>query len=324
MYRYYQRLTIAIVFLSTLRCAGNQYNTPSFSRAVDLVSSGDRSNAKQMLDAMPDQQVVREGVAVLLEDATLSGEIRQFCFEVLAKRGAASTEEGYRLLVDGLRDPTLRRWSVAGLALVSEQRRGETVEHFVNAASRSDEGDPKQVIVLALGVLQRWGRTSAAALPLIEDVFHDPRYSDQERSLAAQAMLTVGPVAEAMKQIGPEDRTLVLGPIGFVGATTNGKFDGEPSAKKQVRAYVRDAIHDERKEVRELAFEALHAVYGEDAIVGTTEDGYQANPEMVTAVQFLANSEPDPALRERAIHWLDTLDQRVRNAVRKRERRETP
>lgn len=316
----FKTMIFAVITLMGARCVAQGANNDEarFSRAIALVESNDRLAAKQMFDQIADAELIQDGLAFLRKNSVLSDTVREHCFELLATRGAAKTEEGFRLFIDGLLDPSVQRWSVAGLAYVPAERRRETVRHFVRVSTLADVCAPDDVIRKALGILQRWGEAAEAALPYVEQAFHSSQCSNQARSLAAKAMLSTSPM-DAIKHFKPEDRALVLGPLGFMASTTRGQFDGQTSTKEQIRAYVRDAMRSEETDTRKQAVVALGPVYGKDLLVGSREEGYSVNQEYLDALKEMASSDPDEELRTQAQSVLDTMDQRLKRLIRHHE-----
>jgi pyruvate-formate lyase len=119
-----------------------------------------------------------------------------------------------------------------------------------------------------------------------------------------------------------EELRLTMGPIGAAGWSTNGTFGtDDQSVRQRFRQLVLRGLRSSDPEVRTHAFEALLPAYGVDFLVADGQGGFRANPESVEALDALAANETDASLRARAQSGLLTLDERVRKAIRKRNKR---
>lgn len=320
---HYRNLSVGSIALVGLQCVAyaQDKSQGSFSRAIELVESGDRLGAKQELDQIPEAELIEACLAFVQNNPTLNENLRQYCFEVLATRRAAETEEGYRLFIDGLLDPSVRRWSVAGLAYVPTERRRETVGHFVRVSTLMNPADSKNVILQALGILKRWGEAGEAALPQVEQIFHNPQHLDRDRSLAAHAMLAIGSAERAVDHFERENVRLCLGAIGEFGAQTNGAFNTGEETRSRIRRLVCNSLQSADGDVHALAFEALLPAYSHDFVVEDGQGEWLANPELVRVLNEFVANESDVHTRRRAQAVLDSMDQRVKHAIRMRKER---
>lgn len=291
-------------------------NPHVFEDAVSQFREGNVSAAKAEINRLPDEQIIRQGIEYYEKENPADPGVQRFVIQTLVEHYAAKMPEGFDFLQNHVNDNSAQDLVWAGLLAVDEERRGDAAsvigQALVQAPRPKNTGE-------VLSALASWKGGAKGALAGIATVFEDRNESPRIRSLAAQAMLQIGPVSRAMQHFRPEDRGIVLGPLGYVGGTTAGRFDADQDERAKAREYVREALDDPDRETRELAFQVLPYVFGEDFVVGDPSGGFRINPEFEAIVRQVANHDPEESLREHAQGVLNTLDRRLEKAIRMRE-----
>jgi hypothetical protein len=305
----------------------------SVENAMNLFAENDGRNgiaAQSMLERLSHAQIIDQSLGILERNAELDVASRRFVYRALSSYALLASANGEDLdkligfLSKGLEDAELRATSITGLARMPESRRARVAELLVT--DFENQGFPPDASLRGfLHNIVRWGEDAQRMqpiMPYLERIFHDTALEDTLRGMVAGAMIAIGPAERAISQFGPSDTKLVLGPIGAAGAMTNGTFGtDDQNIRARFRQLVLNGLGHTNPEVRTHAFEALAPAYGVDFLVADGQGGFHANPEFVEALETLAAKETDTELQSRAQSVLDSLDERVRNAIRRRIKR---
>jgi len=287
----------------------------TFADAVAQVRENQSAKAKLTLEQLSEEAIVAQGLAYLNSRSGLDDRELEFCFRALVEHGAGKTESGSDLFAGYIDTPSVRNLVTLGLADAPPSRRDKAIAILTQTLSGEIDG------IDFVGVVRRigdWGEDEKKAFDFITRVFEDSRVESRARAVAAEEMLSTGSIARAIEHFEGQNRILALGALASAGGNTRGQFDGMDSTKERVRAYVREGMRVDDKDTRELAFYSLPMVYGLDALLGTATEGYRFEPAFLEALESMARVDPDDELRSKAQKWIDTKDQRMQAAIRRR------
>lgn len=290
---------------------------------------GGAQAAQSMLRRLSHEEIINQSLAILRRTPSLDDRSRRFIYDSLTSHSLLfavdekMVDELIALFSEGLKDSGLRATCLMGLTRVPPGKRGDAAGLLLTDIE--NRGFPHAVTPGFLNGLARWGsdaRLMQPILPEIEHIFQDPQADDAVRGVAGAAMLCIGPVERALAHLEQQDVALSLGPIGAAGYESDGTFrTDEQSIRARLRQLVLKGLQSADLEVRTHAFEALAPAYGVDFLVSDGQGGFRADPAFVEALEVLVANEMDASLRERAQFVLATMDERVRKAIRKRNKR---
>jgi hypothetical protein len=289
------------------------------AEAINLAATGNAKEAAGILREAPTEHLIPFIVAALDHNPRASeSPVNSILYRALAEHHAANTELGYQALFSGVSHPEVDAVCIAALVEAPPEKRPEVADRLASLllADAPTERRTRSV----LWNLPRLGRDARGAMNSIEAFFSNTHNDSDFRAMAAEAMLSIGPADRALGHFRDEDIEVLLGPIGKVGGETGGTYNTDAGTRRQIRAIVHKALGHPKKDVRLLAFQVLGVAYGIDLVVGNTSEGYHCHPDFREAVEFLSRSDPDEGLREGALQVLATFDERLKAAIRRRER----
>lgn len=307
-----------IVFALSFSADDPQLDLRLSDAASIVLQTNGYQEASQRLADVPDETLVNAILDALAEDSFFAkGSPRYFAYHLLVIRKAARWERGRRLLMNSAEDAAVSSLCIEALAETPISERQSVIPLFDKILKSNTSPDvQKEMIVRVLG---GWGNLPDDAEKTLHDLLLDSNASEHLRTVTAASMIKLFG-SDAISVFRDSDALVVLGPLAVFGVETKGTFNAiNDEPRKVARGYVRRALKAHEKEIRERAFEALLPVYGDDFLVVNSENIPGVNPEISQALEEMARTEPDKALRQRAQGVLDTLDQRVRNAIRRRE-----
>lgn len=211
-----------------------------------------------------------------------------------------------------------------------------------------------RLMIEVINGLSYFGKDANLALDDIKQVYHDEVFSGQDiksiykprnpteseldrqrgrtlkarlhlKAAALAAILTIDglePILASLKDMDPGGRMILLHACRLRGDGAEPKrlFDGNPENELAIREFVLDNLNSQYVEIRTAAHDALLPVYGDNFLIADEAGQLQANPELVAALQTRAAKETDTTLRIRVEQSLDDLNEKVRNAMRRRKK----
>jgi len=313
---------IALVLAESV-CCGSQQRTGTPNQRADIITAlRTTSNISELDDRLsdfPTDLVIEEIADRLATDPTFEEpKLRTSAYHILVKRSAQMNPVGRRQLRACLAEERNRALCANALEDVPPEARQEVIESLAQVVGNADD-QTSSTLIPVIRTLGKLAPVGSPQMAVLENVFNNRALSREMRSEALKAMVTKGPITRILEISRDEDRPLLVGVFAFVGGETGGQFDGVKSTMDRIRVYVREAARSEDKGTRELAFYGLPMVYGQDALLGDPNEGYQFDPAFLQTIENMARSDPDEELRSKAQHWIETADQRMKTAIRRRE-----
>lgn len=291
------------------------------------------NDAAQKLKALPRDQVIKALVKHLREDDDWKFEpTRSRAYSQLASLGGQNDETGLEQFVLCLKEARHRGSCARALGKVNDDAHIDGAIAGLGAglvgAIESEDWTGCSQVVRALG---RHGNRSKQYLPAIESMFLNDQLESRLRSQAFYAALRIEGLEYGFESYQRQDsiskEILLLSLAGYVAERIRSGEQLEPAEERYVSdvrvLVVKALLGNPLKDVRESAFEFLLPLYGKDFLVAKEDGTFQANPEFVAAIESMATNDPEERLRARAQSALDTMEQRVRKAIHRRERRQS-
>lgn len=297
-------------------------------KAIGKMAAGDKWLQRGQADLLrlPAEAVVKAVVEAINSNPGFKAETtRTAAYGVLAVRRGAQFERGYDQLLAGLADPAGRLPSVKGLAFAPSEKYEAVALRMVDIVmNASADTELRAAAALTLGDL---GDMAKPHLDRLERLFLDTATARPLRSATADVLFAIGGperVLDLMPRLDPDGRAVVIDTAARRGYRTEGRYDTDEATRNRIRTLVVDSLHDEEREVRKAALDALLVVFGHDMVVGTKLENYQVNPMIKSAIDRFVAEEPDAVLKNQAKNTLADLDGLGQKLIERRPKPEAP
>ena len=311
--------TLLVGYIHIVSVACSAYEEPvrvTIEDALSHVRSDRIYQAHATLDQLSDDEAIGQVLSYLNNHPNMEEQLHRFCFRELVRRGFGKTDSGYDFFVESLADPTVQEIAVLGIADAPSTRRSDAIALILGVLDNESEWTSLDALV---NKLSDWGDGAKQALPIIERVFHNTKQETRTRSIAAKAMSRIGGPDYAIPLLMADPEAEIhLWPLAAFPLRPNDEYQLDEANRKLLQQFVIRLMKSPEKRVREDAFELLALVYQGDFLIGNETNGFQVNPEFRKALEYMAANETDPNLQRYAQDVVDTLDQRLEKAIRRR------
>lgn len=265
-----------------------------------------RDEVRLMLEEMPAESAI-PAVIYALTDKEISqrGDSREIAYRILSHHNAASADEGLAQLSRGLSDPSARIRRICCAALPAARLEVESDRiRAVLQGKEASETEKRAVLVRIAG----WGPFAESMIGTAEAMLADQGLSENTRSAAARAILNIGDFGPVLKTFADLDdgglEVSILELTRFLmGKARDSRTAPIPAYEEQRtlgRVFIIEEMGNPAHEVRSEALTALVRLYPMDWVIFQSPQAYDWNHKMLTAVEAMAKSDPNPDLRSRA------------------------
>ena len=286
--------------------------------------------AQRSLMALPSVEAIPAILSALeVSDVSSRVDLRKLAYKLLIHHPAVESQAGFERLKRGLGDPSPEIQRLCCEALGANAVNEEMNLLLTKLDRTTMSNNERWKTIRKIG---GWGVYAVTAYDAILAIFRDESEEVKLRATAASAMVEIGGLERSLKDFRDTTGPVVkyqLGAFGqFIGerddACRAGRRECDDQyrqARSKVREYVLEKLFNDDREVRLVAFQVLCTSYGPDWVIFHTDEDYEWNPVLRTAMEKMAANESDSQLREAAEHHLNfSLDKAAAKLLRLKRR----
>ncbi len=317
----YQRKYRAMLFLVLISslCCGE--SAPPSDVRSSVRTSSDIAQLRDRLSDLPSDSIIAELSDALANDPDFhDASLRGKAYQILIDRRSQMNPLGRRQLQECLREDRYRGLCASALAEVPPEAKREVIESLAESLEKIDHTKETSSFVPVLRALSNHGAAAQPFAENVENIFRDPLLSPELRGVAAKAMSRISGSTHALPiLLADTDAEVHLWPLAALDTDMKDAYTLDEASRDMLQDFVLKIMRNPDKRIRETGFESLVPAYADDFIVGNEKVGFDVNPEFREAVEYMAAHESDEKLRRRAQGVVDTLDKRLKNAIRRRQ-----